>query len=72
MTRHGLRDRDGKLLAVLEGHAGPVTSAAFALDSGRMCMLTASTDNTARLREDFPQAQTLVDRVIAAIARGSA
>jgi WD40 repeat protein len=42
-----LWDRDGKPLATLEGHTGPVYRAMFAPDGGRM--LTTSEDYTARL-----------------------
>ena len=53
-----LWDRDGKLLATLQGHTGDVTSAVFA-PRGRI--LTASTDGTARLWEagEAPETQTL-------------
>jgi WD40 repeat protein len=42
-----LWNRAGKLLAALLGHTGPVASAVFSPDGGRV--LTASADNTARL-----------------------
>ena len=42
-----LWDRDGKPLAILEGHTDRVNSAVFAPDGGRI--LTASDDKTARL-----------------------
>jgi WD40 repeat protein len=41
-----LWDRDGKLLATLEGHTDGVISAVFGPDGGRI--LTASDDNTAK------------------------
>jgi WD40 repeat protein len=62
-----LWDRDGKPLAILEGHTNEVTSAVFAPDGRRI--LTASFDGTARLWEAFPEPQTLVDRVKAEVPR---
>jgi WD40 repeat protein len=62
-----LWDRDGKPLAILEGHTDVVKSAVFAPDGGRI--LTASFDHTARLWEAFPEPQTLVDRVKAEVPR---
>ena len=46
-TTARLWGRDGKPLAMLEGHTGTVTSAVFAPDLSRL--LTASSDGTARL-----------------------
>ena len=62
-----LWDRDGKPLAILEGHTDAVNSAVFAPDGGRI--LTASDDKTARLWEAFPETQTLLDRVKAEVPR---
>jgi WD40 repeat protein len=52
---------------VLGRHTDGVTSAVFAPDGGRI--LTASSDNTARLWEAFPDPQALVDRVKAEVPR---
>ena len=64
-----LWDRDGKPLAILEGHTDPVNSAVFAPDGGRI--LTASDDKTARLwdRDGKPLAilEGHTDAVISAV-----
>jgi WD40 repeat protein len=52
---------------VLNGHTGSVWSATFSPDGRRV--VTASTDNTARIWPSFPTTQSLVDEAKARLPR---